>query len=64
MTGKELGKKLFEIHHHAVIDGDGESCIMYKEEDIINLLKELGHPAPDWDWYKDDPSFKKTEDEA
>ena len=54
MTAKEIGKWLFEHHHHDEWDG-----IIYEEKDILELLKLLGHPEPDWDWWKDNPKLGK-----
>jgi hypothetical protein len=43
----ELGRKLFSIHTHAEIVYDHDpNQVVYREKDIIALLKEYGFPEP------------------
>lgn len=44
ITGKELAGLLFSIHRH---DSDTEE-IIYKEEDLLPILKAIGLPEPEW----------------
>ncbi|MEO6302528.1 MAG: hypothetical protein ABIP51_05090 [Bacteroidia bacterium] len=47
ITPEELGEKLFLIHTHAEIVFDqNPNQIVYREKDIIELLKELGFTEP------------------
>lgn len=48
LTAIELANKLFMIHSHPDIV-QGTEGIVYTEEDIVKLLKELGYPDPDWE---------------
>lgn len=45
ITGKELGKLLYDIHAH-IEHKDGTDDIIYYEDDIIKLLVKLGLPKP------------------
>jgi len=50
MTGEELGRKLFAIHSHAEIENEeNPNKIVYTEEDILQLLRELGFPEVEWE---------------
>lgn len=46
----DLGGLLFSIHTHPdLLDcEEGSLEIVYREEDIINLLETLGFPKPEW----------------
>lgn len=45
-----IAERLFEIHTHAeIVYEENPDQIVYKEQDIINLLVSLGHEAPVWD---------------
>lgn len=47
--GVLLAKKLMAIHSHAVIENDvSNSQVVYREEDVVNLLKEYGFTEPNW----------------
>lgn len=49
LTSKELGGLLCGIHSHADIEGKiNPDQIVYREEDIILLLRALGYPEPEW----------------
>lgn len=41
-TAEQLGGMLFSIHHHH----PETEKIIYYEEDVVKLLKALGHPEP------------------
>lgn len=45
ITGKELGRLLFDIHEHIVHD-DGTDEIIYYEKNLIKLFVKLGLPKP------------------
>lgn len=47
-TGSEIGNLLFNIHTHAESLRNPDE-IVYREEDIIQLLKTLGLPEPVWE---------------
>jgi hypothetical protein len=48
-SGKEVAERLFELHTHAEIVNDQEpGQIVYREKDVISLLKYLGLPEPVW----------------
>lgn len=50
LTAIELAAKLFAIHSHADIEAQANpEQAVYRESDIIALLKELGYPEPDWE---------------
>lgn len=46
----DLGGLLFSIHRHAKLndDPDEDEEIIYREGDIIELLKTFGFPEPVW----------------
>lgn len=44
ITGKELAGLLFSIHTH---DKKTEE-IIYKEKDLLPILKAIGLPEPEW----------------
>lgn len=51
ITGKEIAEMLFKRHTHAemiALDNNPDQ-IVYREKEVISLLKELGYPEPDWD---------------
>lgn len=43
ISAEDLGGLLFSIHHH-----DEEGDLIYREDDVIALLKKLGFPEPIW----------------
>lgn len=52
ITPIELAKKLFGIHHHAdYIAEENPNQVVYKEVELIALLKEFGFPEPDFVGY-------------
>ncbi len=61
LTAIELGKELFVIHSHAEFEAEiNPEQIVYKEVDIINLLKRLGYPEPDWEGNAQEISKEQT----
>jgi len=44
VTAKELAGLLFNIHQHDSETGE----IIYKEKDLLPILKALGLPEPEW----------------
>lgn len=52
MNAIDLAEELFKIHTHAYLHfGNEETEIVYREKDIVELLKKLGHPEPDFEGY-------------
>lgn len=64
MNGIQIAELLFKYHSHADMlmkfekeDKDAEenlddpSAVIYPEENVIELLMELGYPEPDWEGY-------------
>lgn len=49
ITGEELGALLFGIHTHvgSFTKGDLDTKV-YREDDLIRLLKAIGLPEPVW----------------
>ena len=48
---KAIGKFLFNNHSHVEMHEYNPDKIIYTEESVIQLLKNLGLEV-DWDWYK------------
>lgn len=75
VDAKTLGGLLFGIHTHAELllkfDADENAAaglknpseIIYREEDIIALLKILGFPEPEWGKSISLDDFKSKQDE-
>lgn len=52
ITAIELAGELFKIHTHAAgVSDKNRFDIVYREKDIIELLKKLGYPEPDFEGY-------------
>jgi plasmid maintenance system antidote protein VapI len=50
LTAIELAGELFAIHSHADLEASADpEQVVYREEDILTLLKKLGYPDPDWE---------------
>lgn len=60
---ERIGKFLF-IHHSHDNFKRKVGGIVYSEKDVIELLKLLGHPEPDWGWYKHDEQWINRREEA
>lgn len=61
ISAENLGGLLFGIHSHAEIENDIDpEQIVYREEDIIKLLKKLGFPEPVWGKSIDIDSYDPT----
>ncbi len=43
-----MAKELFAIHCHMIPDGSNEHIIVYREDELLEVLKKWGFPDPDW----------------
>jgi hypothetical protein len=68
----DIARVLFKHHSHLGMYLKGEyqeneeeyvenpSLIIYTEDDVVEILKELGHPEPDWTYWDRDPKNPKN----
>lgn len=53
ITPIKLAEELFNIHHHAEdLAEENPEQVVYKELEVIALLKKFGFPEPDFDGFK------------
>lgn len=58
ITGKELAGLLFTIHRHEKPRGN----IIYREGELLKILKAIGLPEPEWGISLTIREFKKSKE--